>query len=59
MLKREKEAPVAMEVKETPTHFDVENLIKLAKVAGIDKSVVIGKNITPNFTDYIWGGDII
>lgn len=58
VLKREKEDPVALGVKETPTRFDVENLIKLAKVAGISKSVVVGKNQTPNFTDYVWGGDI-
>ena len=58
VLKREKEDPVALEVKETPTHFDVENLMKIAKVAKINKSLIIGKNQTPNFTDYIWGGDI-
>jgi hypothetical protein len=58
VLKKEKEDPVALEVKETPTSFDVENLAKLAKVAGISKSMLIGKNQTPNFTDYIWGGDI-
>ena len=58
VLLKEKEDPIALEVKETPTYFDVENLSKLAKVAGINKSVVIGRNLTPNFTDYIWGGDI-
>ncbi len=39
--------------------INIENLQKLAKVAGVSKSAVIGKNLTPNFTDYIWGGDII
>ncbi len=58
VLTREKENPVAVEAKETPTHFDVENLVKLSKVAGISRSVVVGRNLTPNFTDYIWGGDI-
>ncbi len=58
VLKIEGKPVVALEVKETPTQFDVENLTKLAKVAGIGRSVVIGKNLTPNFTNYIWGGDI-
>lgn len=58
VLKREKEAPIALEVKETPTSSDAENLQKLAKVAGIHTSRVIGRNLTPNFTDYIWGGSI-
>jgi predicted AAA+ superfamily ATPase len=58
VLKKEKDDPIALEVKESPTHFDVENLAKLAKVAGIEKSRLIGRNLTPNFTDYIWGGDI-
>ena len=58
VLKIEKELPIALEVKETPTHFDVENLVKIASIAGVEKSMVIGKNETPNFTDYVWGGDI-
>lgn len=58
VLKREKENPIALEVKETPTYFDAENLQKLAKVAGIHTTRVIGRNLTPNFTDYIWGGNI-
>ena len=58
VFKREKEDPIALEIKETPTHFDLENLEKLAKVAKIKKLKVIGRNLTPNFTDYIWGGDI-
>jgi uncharacterized protein len=58
VLLKGKEDPVALEVKETPTHFDVESLIKISKVAGINKSMVIGKNKAPNFVDYIWGGDI-
>lgn len=58
ILKRDKEALVALEVKETPTYFDVENLVKIASVAGIKKTMIIGKNEAPNFTDYIWGGDI-
>lgn len=58
VLKREKEDFVALETKESPTHFDVENLAKLARVAGIEKSRIIGRNLIPNFTDYIWGGDI-
>lgn len=58
VFKRDKEDPVALEVKESPTHFDVDNLTKIAKVAGIKKSSIIGRNLAPNFTDYIWGGDI-
>lgn len=58
VLKREKEKPIALEVKETPTLYDRESLQKLAKVAGISTSMVIGRNLAPNFTDYIWGGSI-
>ena len=58
VLKREGEDPIALEVKETPTSFDSESLQKIARVAGIHKSMLIGRNLAPNFTSYIWGGSI-
>lgn len=58
ILKKEGENSIALEVKETPTLFDRENLVKLAGVAGIKKTRLIGRNMSPHFTDYIWGGDI-
>jgi len=49
---------IAFEVKETPTEIDRSNLASTAKMAGIDKYRLVGKNKAPNFEDYIWGGSI-
>ncbi len=49
----------ALEVKETPTESDIKNLIYLADKAGISSYKLLGRNISPNFSDYIWGGSIL
>ena len=49
---------MALEVKETPTDFDLNNLRKLAENLNIAKYFLIGKNNSPKFDQYIWGGSI-
>jgi len=49
---------MALEVKETPTDFDLNNLRKLAENLNITKHFLIGKNNSPKFDQYIWGGSI-
>ena len=49
---------LALEVKESPTSFDLEPLRELAKSAGVKKFRLVGRNPMPKFTDYVWGGDI-
>lgn len=49
----------ALEVKETPTQFDIKNLVDLANKAGISSCKLLGRNISPNFSNYIWGGSIL
>jgi len=48
----------ALEAKETPTDSDKKNLEKLASLAGLKKSRLIGRHPSPKFENYIWGGDI-
>jgi predicted AAA+ superfamily ATPase len=51
-------ADMAFETKETPTETDVNDLANIAKLAGVKKYRLIGKNLSPKFDDYIWGGSI-
>jgi predicted AAA+ superfamily ATPase len=49
----------AIEVKETPSDFDVKNVFKRAKPLELDTSFVVGRNLAPSgFKDFIWGGNI-
>lgn len=49
---------LALEVKETPTITDLNNLSNLSSAAGIADYRLIGKNQLLDFGDYIWGGSI-
>lgn len=48
----------AIEVKESPTDFDLKNLQGLAKIAGLRTARLIGRYPVPKFKNYTWGGDI-
>ena len=50
---------LALEVKETPTEFDIKNLAYLADKAGVVSYKLVGRHHTPNFSNYIWGGSIL
>ncbi len=58
ILERSKEEPVALETKEMPSQIDLNNTIRLADVAGISHSRLIGRHLSSSFQDYIWGGSI-
>ncbi len=49
---------VALEVKESPSETDLKNLERLSNKAKLNHFRLIGRNIIPNFSNYIWGGDI-
>ncbi|MCU0653460.1 MAG: ATP-binding protein [Candidatus Pacebacteria bacterium] len=49
---------IALEAKETPIESDQSDLSQLAKIAGLENFRLIGKNISPKFKNYIWGGSI-
>jgi predicted AAA+ superfamily ATPase len=49
---------IAFEVKETPIKNDLAELASLANMAKIKEYRLIGKNQSPKFDDYIWGGSI-
>ena len=49
----------ALEVKEIPTTQDKTDSAKLAHLAGLKKSYLIGRYPAPLFRDYIWGGNIV
>lgn len=49
---------VALEIKESPTKTDQNDLARLSKIAGSKKYYLIGRKSVPKFNDYIWGGDI-
>jgi predicted AAA+ superfamily ATPase len=49
---------IAFEVKETPQPIDYKKLMNLAKNINIEKGFVIGKNISKQFDNFIWGGMI-
>lgn len=58
ILKKSKEGPIALETKEIPLRTDLNNVVKLANIAGIKQSRLIGRHFSPDFPDYIWGGSI-
>lgn len=49
----------ALEVKERPVKGEDLELSKLATLAGVSKSRLIGRYISPEYEDYIWGGEIL
>lgn len=49
---------IGLEIKETPISSDAQNLKKLACLADLKKTRLIGRFPSAHFTDYIWGGDI-
>jgi hypothetical protein len=46
------------EIKETPQEFDLPQLTRLSNEIGVQKGSLIGRNLSINFRNYIWGGDI-
>ncbi|HNR43261.1 MAG TPA: ATP-binding protein [Bacteroidales bacterium] len=49
---------VALEIKERPGPVDIKSLQRLAHLAGIERSMLIGRYPVPGFKEYIWGGGI-
>lgn len=49
---------IGFEVKESPIETDKKKLENLSRNAGLKKCRLIGRHIVPNFSDYIWGGEI-
>lgn len=50
---------LALEAKETPTNSDLAALSRLAAGAGLANFRLVGRQPSPRFNDYIWGGSII
>ena len=50
---------LALEAKETPTSDDLSNLAKIAHAAKIADIKLIGRNQSPKFNNYLWGGSIV
>lgn len=49
---------IALEIKEIPTMSDYQNLVNLAKKAGLSSVRLIGRYASPKFRKYLWGGII-
>jgi hypothetical protein len=49
---------VAIEVKETPTSADLTSLQRRASRLDIQNTVVIGRQKSEKFSEYLWGGSI-
>lgn len=49
---------LALEAKESPLDQDRKKLERVSEAAGVKKCGLVGRLAVPNFTDYIWGGDI-
>jgi predicted AAA+ superfamily ATPase len=50
---------LAIEAKEMPTERDWATLSKLAATAGLSDFKLIGRNLSPKFENYCWGGSIV
>jgi hypothetical protein len=49
----------AIEVKETPSDFDLKSLQKRAKPLQIQEAFLVGSNLAPSgFNNFVWGGSI-
>lgn len=49
----------AIEVKETATIQDLNQLKNLSKNLKISKNIVISRYPSPTFNDFVWGGDVL
>jgi predicted AAA+ superfamily ATPase len=49
---------LALEAKETPDKSDLRDVESLAERAGLKRAVLVGRNTTAQFHDFIWGGSI-
>src|SRR3989339_607658 len=49
---------IALEAKETPTESDEKKLHAMAQHAKLNTTRLIGRNFSPTFTEYLWGGMI-
>ncbi len=49
---------IAVEVKETPTEFDLKIVSEMALKIGIKKTYLVGRNRVKGFSNYLWGGEI-
>lgn len=52
------EGRVGIEAKETPIQSDTLQLTKLAKLAGLQRGILVGRHEGKKFDDYVWGGSI-
>ncbi|EKE00504.1 MAG: hypothetical protein ACD_22C00003G0005 [uncultured bacterium] len=50
---------LAIEAKETPLDEDLAHLARMATQAQISKFKLVGRNISPKFSNYLWAGSII
>lgn len=50
---------LALETKETPTESDLNNLSRMAVSSGLANYRLVGRQFSPRFKDYIWGGSIL
>jgi uncharacterized protein len=49
----------AIEVKETPSAFDVKTLEKRTNLLDLEQNILIGRNLAPSgFKDFVWGGNV-
>lgn len=49
----------AIEVKETPSDFDLKTLERRAKPLALESNILVGRNLAPSgYKDFVWGGNI-
>ena len=48
----------ALEVKETATPQDLNQLKNLSKNINISKNIIVSRHPSPTFRDFVWGGDL-
>lgn len=48
----------ALDIKESPTEMDLRELKKIAELAGLSQTRLIGRYFVPKFKKYLWGGEI-
>jgi uncharacterized protein len=49
---------IGLEAKETPIEQDRKKLDALCKSAGLENGRLVGRTAVPNFSQFIWGGEI-
>lgn len=50
---------ISIEAKETPTEDDLTKLKLISSIAKIANAKIIGRNKSPKFSNYVWGGSIV